>query len=83
MLIFSWNREEAFNIGQIDSFYITKDGTMRIRDIASLPRRVQPVRHIISRKRRHREMHERAEQFRAMLENEIKRLDKKEVFDGR
>lgn len=26
MLIFSWNREEAFNIGQIDSFYITKDG---------------------------------------------------------
>lgn len=56
---------------------------MRIRDIASLPRRVQPVRHIISRKRRHREMQERAEQFRAMLENKIKRLDKKEVFDGR
>lgn len=26
MLIFSWNREEAFNIDQIDSFYITKDG---------------------------------------------------------
>ena len=22
MLIFSWNREEAFNIDQIDSFYI-------------------------------------------------------------
>ena len=56
---------------------------MRIRDIASLPRRVQPVRHIISRKRRHREMQERAAQFRAMLEREIKRLDKKEVFDGR
>ena len=52
---------------------------MRIRDIASLPRRVQPVRHIISRKRRHREMQERAEQFREMLEDEIKRLDKKEV----
>ena len=52
---------------------------MRIRDIASLPRRVQPVRHIISRKRRHREMQERAAQFRAMLEREIKRLDKKEV----
>ena len=51
---------------------------MRIRDIASLPRRVQPVRHIISRKRRHREMQERAAQFRAMLEREIKRLDKKE-----
>ena len=49
---------------------------MRIRDIASLPRRVQPVRHIISRKRRHREMHERADQFRAMLENETKRQDK-------
>ena len=45
--------------------------------------RVQPIRHIISRKKRHREMQERAEQFRAMLENEIKRLDKKEVFDGR
>ena len=52
---------------------------MRIRDIASLPRRVQPVRHIISRKQRRREMHERAEQFRTMLDNEIKRLDKKEV----
>ena len=52
---------------------------MRIRDIATLPRRVQPVRHIISRKRRHREMQERAAQFRAMLEREIKRLDKKEV----
>ena len=38
--------------------------------------RVQPVRHIISRKQRQREMHERAEQFRTMLENEIKRLDK-------
>ena len=48
---------------------------MRIRDIATLPRRVQPVRHIISRKRRHREMQERAEQFRAMLENEIKRQE--------
>ena len=56
---------------------------MRIRDIATLPRRVQPVRHIISRKRRHREMQERAAQFRAMLENKIKRLDKKEAFDGR
>ena len=52
---------------------------MRIRDIASLPRRVQPVRHIISRKQRRREMHERADQFRTMLDNEIKRLDKKEV----
>ena len=45
--------------------------------------RVQPVRHIISHKRRHREMQERADQFREMLEDEIKRLDKKEVFDGR
>ena len=53
---------------------------MRIIDIASLPRRVQPVRHIISRKRRHREMQERAEQFRAIHENKIKRLDKKEGF---
>ena len=52
---------------------------MRIRDIATLPRRVQPVRHIISRKRRHREMQERAEQFWGMLENEIKRQDKKEA----
>ena len=52
---------------------------MRIRDIASLPRRVQPVRHIISRKRRHREMQERAAQFRAMVEHEIKRQDKKEA----
>ena len=49
---------------------------MRIRDIASLPRRVQPVRHIISRKQRRREMHERADQFRTMLDNEIKRQDK-------
>ena len=53
---------------------------MRIRDIASLPRRVPPVRHIISRKRRHREMHERADQFREMLEDEIKRLDKERVI---
>lgn len=52
---------------------------MRIRDIATLPRRVQPVRHIISRKRRHREMQERTAQFRAMLEHEIKRQDKKEA----
>ena len=52
---------------------------VRIRDIASLPRRVQPVRHIISRNRRHREMQDRAAQFRAMLENEIKRQDKEEV----
>ena len=52
---------------------------MRIRDIAMLPRRVQPVRHIISRKRRHREMQERAAQFRTMLEHEIKRQDKKEA----
>lgn len=52
---------------------------MRIRDIATLPRRVQPVRHIISRKRRHREMQERAAQFRAMVEHEIKRQDKKEA----
>ena len=52
---------------------------MRIRDIATLPRRVQPVRHIISRKRRHREMQERAAQFRAMLEHEIKRQNKKEA----
>ena len=42
--------------------------------------RVQPVRHIISHKRRHREMQERAEQFRAMLENEIKRQDKERVI---
>jgi hypothetical protein len=52
---------------------------MRLRDIATLPRRVQPARHIISRKRRHREMQERAAQFRAMLEHEIKRQDKKEA----
>lgn len=38
--------------------------------------RVQPVRHIISRKQRHREMAERADQFRTMLDNEIKRQDK-------
>ena len=38
--------------------------------------RVQPVRHIISHKRRHREMQERADQFRTMLDNEIKRQDK-------
>ena len=38
--------------------------------------RVQPVRHIISRKHRHREMQERADQFRTMLDNEIKRQDK-------
>ena len=42
--------------------------------------RVQPIRHIISRKQRQREMHERAEQFRAMLENEIKRQDKERVI---
>ena len=38
--------------------------------------RVQPIRHIISRKQRRREMHERADQFRTMLDNEIKRQDK-------
>jgi hypothetical protein len=42
--------------------------------------RVQPVRHIISRKQRHREMAERSEQFRIMLENEIKRQDKERVI---
>ena len=46
----------------------------------ALPRRVQPVRHIINRKRRRREMAERAEQFRTMLDNEIERQDKKEGF---
>ena len=42
--------------------------------------RVQPVRHIISHKRRHREMQERADQFRTMLDNEIKRQDKERVI---
>jgi hypothetical protein len=42
--------------------------------------RVQPIRHIISWKQRHREIAERAEQFRIMLENEIKRQDKERVI---
>ena len=45
---------------------------MRIKDIATLPRRVQPVRHIISRKRRHREMQERRDEFEKMVEREKK-----------
>ena len=48
-----------------------------IRDIATLPRRVQTVRHIISRKRRHREMQERRDEFEKMVEREKKVVRKR------
>lgn|GEM_PF-2526332 len=44
-----------------------------IDDLASLPRRVQPVRHILSRERRHREMLAREEKFQAFVEAERKK----------
>lgn len=49
---------------------------MRITDIVMLPRRVQPVRHIISRKRRHLEMQQREDKFARMLADMQKNRDK-------
>lgn len=48
-----------------------------IRELASLPRRVQPVKHLLSRERRHREMLEREDRFEQFLESEMKKRRKK------
>lgn len=48
-----------------------------IKELSSLPRRVQPVKHILSRERRHREMMEREDKFERFLEAELKKRRKK------
>jgi hypothetical protein len=46
--------------------------------IASLPRRIQPPRHFLSRARRRREMAEREAAFRRMVEERAEKIrDKK------
>ena len=48
-----------------------------IDDLTSLPRRVQPIRHILSRERRHREMKKREDRFQAFVEAEMKKVGRK------
>ena len=48
-----------------------------IEDLLSLPRRIQPVRHIFSRERRHREMMEHRESFEAFVLSEMKKKRRK------
>jgi hypothetical protein len=48
-----------------------------IDDLLSLPRRVQPVRHILSRERRHREMMEHRGPFEAFVLSELKKNKKR------
>ena len=38
-----------------------------IKNLTNIPRRVQPIRHILSRERRHREMKQREKKFAEML----------------
>lgn len=50
------------------------------KQMATLPNRAQPVRHILSRERRHREMKQREDKFARMLADmQKKRQDKKEA----
>lgn len=49
---------------------------MRIRDISTLPRRVQPVRHIINRKRRYREMQQHEDKLAMLLADMQKNRNK-------
>ena len=46
------------------------------KQMATLPSRVQPVRHILSRERRHREMKQREDKFARMLADMQKKRDK-------
>ena len=48
-----------------------------VKTLSSLPRRVQPVRHLLSRERRHREMMEREDKFERFLAAEMKKRRKK------
>lgn len=47
-----------------------------LKQMATLPCRVQPVRHILSRERRHREMQQREDKFAKMLADMQKKRDK-------
>lgn len=45
------------------------------KQIATLPNRVQPVRHILSRERRHQQMKQREDKFARMLADMQKKRD--------
>lgn len=45
--------------------------------VSTMPRRVQPIRHMLSRKRRRREMQERRDEFEQMLKKEKKKIKRK------